>query len=309
MQHPPSSADQRAGRYAFAALLLANLFLAFGPWMVRLADVGPVSSAFWRLCLAVPILLLLASWQAPGSLRPGRGLGLTILLGGLFFAADLAAWHWGIVRTKMANATLFANSSTLLFAAYGFIAARMLPRPMQVAALLLAILGALLLLGSSYELSPDHLVGDLFALLAGFFYTLYLIAVDQARRRMSPMPVVALSTAAGAAPLLLLALILGEQVVPGNWVPVLLLSIGSQVIGQGLLVYSLGHLSPVIVGVGLLTQPVAAALIGWWVYGERLGLVDVLGASLIAAALLLIRLPSRLASAGRQPHVEVNRRV
>ena len=41
--------------------------------------------------------------------------------------------------------------------------------------------------------------------------------------------------------------------------PLILLSLGSQLFGQGLLVYSVGHLSPVVVGLGLLTQPVAAA--------------------------------------------------
>jgi len=47
-------------RLAFAALLVGNLALAFGPWLVRLADVGPVASGFWRLAIAVPLLLLLS---------------------------------------------------------------------------------------------------------------------------------------------------------------------------------------------------------------------------------------------------------
>lgn len=297
------------GRYAFAALLLANLFLAFGPWMVRLADVGPTASAFWRLSLAIPLLLLLARRQSPRAFSPGWAIGVTIVLGGLFFAADLAAWHYGIMRTKMANATLFGNSSSLLFAAYGFIAMRMLPRPAQVAALVLAAVGAVLLLGSSYELSPRNLVGDLFAILAGFFYALYLIAIDRARKVMPSMPVLALSTIAGAAPLLLFALFLGEKVVPDDWTPLILLSLGSQVIGQGFLVYAVGHLSPVVVGIGLLTQPAVAALIGWTAYGERLSLADIAGAFLIGIALVLIRLPARLASTDGEPHLGDDRSV
>ena len=39
----------RLARHAFLALIVANLMLAFGPWMVRMADVGPVASAFWRI--------------------------------------------------------------------------------------------------------------------------------------------------------------------------------------------------------------------------------------------------------------------
>lgn len=293
MDQPASPATERSGRLAFAALILSNVFLAMGPWMVRLSDVGPVAAAFWRLSLAIPLLLLLA-WRGGGaSFRPGWAIGITIGLGGLFFAADLAAWHVSIRLTKLANATLFGNTSSLLFPIYGFIAARMLPRRLQAVALLLAIAGAALLLGSSYELSPLYLRGDLFAILAGVFYTFYLVAIDRARRTLKPLPVLALATIAGAGPLLLFALALGEQVVPGDWTPLILLSLGSQVIGQGLLVYSMGHLSPLVVGLGLLTQPAMTAVIGWVVYDERLGLADGIGAILICAALVLIRLPAR----------------
>ncbi len=280
-------------RFAFPALIVACLFLAAGPWMVRLADVGPNASAFWRLVLVLPILVLLALRQSQSKAFPGWMLIGAVALGGLFFAADLSAWHEGILRTRLANATLFGNMSSFLFALYGFLVLRALPRPLQAAALALAAAGTFLLLGRSYELSPDHFTGDLLALLAAFFYGLYLIAIDRARRAMAPWPVLAIATAAGALPLLAAALMLGEQVMPTDWTPLVLLSIGSQLIGQGLLVYAMGHLSPLVVGLGLLTQPVAAAAIGWAAYGERLGPIDLAGALLICAALVLIRLPSR----------------
>lgn len=291
------------GRLAFPALILANLFLAAGPWMVRLADVGPVAAAFWRLGLAVPCLFWLAWRQARGTPFPGWPLIGTLVVGGLFFSADLAAWHEGIIRTKLANATLFGNFASFLFAIYGFLLLRSLPRPVQTGALVLAGVGTALLLGSSFELSPQHFTGDLLAILAGLFYTFYLIAVDRARRTMTAWPVLAIATAAGALPLLLLAAALGEQILPSDWTPVVLLSLGSQVIGQGLLVYAMGHLSPVVTGLGLLTQPIAAAAIGWLAYDERLSTTDALGALLIAIALVLIRLPARpLARGGAEAH-------
>ncbi len=92
---------------------------------------------------------------------------------------------------------------------------------------------------------------------------------------------------------LAVALIAGERIVPHNWWPVVGLAIGSQLIGQGLLVYSMGYLSPVVVGLGLLTQPAVSAMVGWSVYGERLGMTDAAGALLVCAALVLIRLPER----------------
>jgi drug/metabolite transporter (DMT)-like permease len=110
---------------------------------------------------------------------------------------------------------------------------------------------------------------------------------------MKPWPVLAIATAAGALPLLGFALALGETVLPVDWTPVIALSVSSQLVGQGLLVYAMGHLSPVVVGLCFLTQPIASAAIGWAVYGEALSLGDGLGALLVCAALVLIRLPDR----------------
>jgi drug/metabolite transporter (DMT)-like permease len=300
---PPPAAPH--GRYAFAALVVGNLVLALGPWMVRLADVGPVASGFWRLGLAVPLLLLLARHQAGPQIAPNRGLVVLLSIAGLFFAADLASWHVGIRMTKLANASLFGNSSSIFLVVYGFLRLKRLPRPVQGIAIACAAIGAGLLLGSSWELSPEHFTGDLFTMLAGLFYTFYLIVVDRARKVMKPMPVLAIATTAGALPLLLFALLVGDQVTPHNWAPLVLLALGSQVIGQGLVVYGVGYLSPVVVGIGLLAQPVGGALIGRLAYGETMSAADIAGAVLIAAALVLIRLPERappLASNAAQDH-------
>jgi drug/metabolite transporter (DMT)-like permease len=293
MQQSRSSSPPAAGRFAFPALILGNLILALGPWMVRLADVGPVASGFWRVALALPFLFLLAWRQQSGREKPSWSLVAIIALGGLFFASDLAAWHVGIGLTKLANASLFGNASSFILVIYGFVMLRRLPRKLQALALLLAIAGAALLMGSSYELSPKNFTGDLFTLAAGLLYTGYLIAVDRARRTMAPMPVLAIASAAGALPLLFLALALGQKVMPGDWTPLLILSFGSQVVGQGLLVYAVGYLSPVVVGLGLLAQPAAGAVIGRFAYGETFGPMDAAGAVLIAVALVLIRLPEK----------------
>jgi drug/metabolite transporter (DMT)-like permease len=289
--HPSPTSAARAGRFAFAALIVANLVLALGPWMVRLTDVGAVASGFWRMALAAPFLLLLALPGSKGRPAPSGALIVLVVLGGLFFAADLAAWHAGILRTTLANSTLFGNFASFLFAIYGFVLMRSLPGRPQVAALALAAIGTALLLGNSFDLSPRHFAGDLLALLAGLFYTFYLIAVDRARRTMGHWQVLAVATAAGTVPILLFALAIGESVMPSDWMPVILLSLSSQLVGQGLLVFAMGHLSPVLVGICFLTQPIASAAIGWVVYDEQLSSADGIGALPICAALVLIRLP------------------
>lgn len=284
------AATQHSGAaLPFAALLLGNVALAFGPWFVRAADVGPVAAGFWRLALGVPFLFAIVMATEGNPLRHAKGLGITLFFAGIAFAADLASWHVGILHTTLANATLFGNSATLMFPIWGFLIARAWPTRQQGIALALAAAGAVLLLGRSYSLSPQNMVGDLLCLLAGALYTVYFILMTRAREAMTPLSALALSSAVGALPLLLFAVALGEQIWPHNWGVLVGLALASQVFGQGLLIYALGHLSPLVVGIALLSQPVIAGTIGWVVYGERLGVPDFIGAILVAIALVLVR--------------------
>jgi len=285
--------DRTSHPLAFPAVLAGSTALAFGPWLVRLAGVGPVAAGFWRLALALPFLFVIAAMTRQPVHWPGKKLALLVASAGFFFAADLAAWHVGIHMTKLGNATLFGNVSSFAFAGWGLWLAQRWPSRMQAAALGLAAVGAALLMGSSFELSSRHFAGDLLALFAGLLYTGYLIAVQRARGSLKPIPLLFLSSAFGAAMLLPLSILFGEQVIPHDWTYVLLLALGSQVIGQGLLVYGIGHVSPLIVGLTLLTQPAISAWVGWMAYGEKLSPLDWIGAIAIAAALVLVRLPQR----------------
>ena len=288
---------------AFAAVVVANVALAFGPWFVRMADTGPIAAAFWRIALAAPLLVLgaLATGARPVRLAPA--LWLLLAISGIAFAADLASWHLGILRTTLANATLFGNSATLLFPLYGFVVARSLPTRMQGAALLLAFAGAALLMGRSYALDPRNLTGDLLCLLAGALYTVYLVLVARALTAMAPIPVLAISTVASTLPLLVFAVAMGERIVPTQWGPLVALALLSQVLGQGAMVYALGRLPPLVIGIALLIQPIVAGTVGWIVYAERAGPADLVGAAMVAVALVLVRRPARVAPGGGASHL------
>lgn len=277
-------------RFAWPALLLGNVALAFGPWLVRLADTGPMAVAFWRLSLALPLLWLLARVAGQPVRWPGLGAALALALAAVFFAADLAAWHAGIRLTKLGNATLFGNFASFAFAAYGLWMARKLPSHVQAVALTLAAAGCAALMAGSAELSARHLRGDLLALSAGLLYAGYLIIIERTRSRLEPLPLLFLASLFGATILLPSSLALGERILPVDWTPLVILALTSQVIGQGLLVYAIGHVPPLVVGLALLTQPAISAFIGLVVYGETLTALDWIGAAAIGIALVLVRL-------------------
>lgn len=280
-------------RLAFPALLMGNVALAFGPWLVRLSDVGPVAVGLWRLVLALPFLWLVARVARQPLHWPARRLIVVVAIAALFYALDLATWNAGILMTKLGNATLFGNAGSFVFAIYGLWLAHRRPPLKQALALFLAAAGTALLMNGSYEVSPRNFTGDLLTLAAGLLYGGYLIFVEKGRTSLQPLPLLVLATVFSIPILLVISLTLGERIWPGDWTPLLIFALSSQVLGQGLLVYAIGTLPPLVVGLALLTQPVVSALIGWFAYRETLSLTDVIGALAIAFALVLVRLPDR----------------
>ena len=285
-----SAVKQAPHPLAFAALLLGNVALAAGPFLVRNAGVGPIAAGYWRLALAIPFLWLIALAARQPIRWPRRAIAWAIFIAAAFFAADLAAWHAGILLTKLGNATLFGNISSFLFAAWGLWLVRRWPTALQAVALLLAALGCALLMWGSAELSARHLRGDLLAALAGLLYTGYLIGVERARGEVRALPLLIIASLFGALMLLPAALAAGERIVPADWTALFALALCSQVLGQGLLVFALGQVPPLVVGIAMLTQPALSAFLGWQYYDERLTLLDWSGAVLIVVALVLVRL-------------------
>jgi drug/metabolite transporter (DMT)-like permease len=274
---------------AFAALVAGNVAIAFGPLLVRYADSGPIATGFWRLALATPFLLLVGHRFGfrLSSVRP-QTLAL-VVIAGLFFGVDIIAWHIGIFQTKLGNATLFANCASLLLVIYGIIRARALPGKWQMLAVLLAFVGAALLMGQSLELSPRHFGGDLLSLGAGLAYTVYLLLMMKVRDSTESWGALGLASAVAALVLLPAALVAGEQIIPSIWWPVLLLAFSSQFFGQGCLTYALPHFSPLVIGLALLLQPALSAAAGWLAFGEALTVLDLTGSALVMASLVLVR--------------------
>ena len=291
----PSGHDWSARH--LASLLLANASLALGPMLVRLADTGPVAAGFWRLLIAMPFILLLSRREASQQHRLS-GVTLLIVLGaGVAFALDLAALHVGIEKTKLANSSLFGNGGSVILMAWGLIAARRLPRPLELAAISAALAGAALLMGGSLEISSANLIGDLFCLLAGFLYAVYILLISSVRERLGQYSLLVTSMYASVPLMLLMAWARGEVLLPHDWTPLVALAFTSQLIGQGFLVYSLRHFQPLVIGLALLTQPAIAAMTGWLIFGEVLSTGDVLGMMLLAGALAMAKAGDRPAKA------------
>ncbi|HEX2566531.1 MAG TPA: DMT family transporter [Burkholderiales bacterium] len=276
---------------AFGALLLGATFIALSPIFVRLSEVGPTASAFWRVALALPLLwpLYAATRSAPG--RAG-GLGM-LLAAGFAFAGDLAFWHWSIRYTSVANSTLLANLASVFVTLAAWLFLKQKPTRAFALALACALLGVVLLVRSSLAFSSSGLLGDALGVITAMFYAAYLLAVKSLRDRgASTVRVMAVTSSVSAALLLPVALASGEPLLPASlagWLTLLGLAWISQCAGQGLIAYALAHLPAAFSSLSLLFQPVMAALFAWSLLSERLAPLQAAGGAIVLGAIYLAR--------------------
>lgn len=277
---------------AFAALLLGGAALGLSPIFVRLADVGPTASAFWRLALAVPVLWIwvLLREQRPSGIR--AALLPAVGLAGFFFAADLGVWHWSITYTTVANSTLLANFAPIFVTLGGWWLFRNRVSGVFVVAMVTALIGTTLLVGPSFALGGNRVVGDALGVLTAVFYASYMLSIKRAREGVSTALLMALSTTVSVVLLLPVALLSPQPVLPEGWYgwSVLLgLALVSQVLGQSLIAYAFAHLSAALSSVTVLIQPVVATALAWALFGEALGWSQLGGGLLVLAGIFFAR--------------------
>lgn len=280
-------------RWALAALFAGALGIALAPIFVRWSEVGPVATAFWRLFLALPLLALWLALEQrrPGADTAGSGPGMAVLAG-LFFAADLAVWHWSIRLTSVANATFLANLAPLAVTLGAWLLLGERTRPPFFAGMLLALAGAALLMGANLGGSGAVLLGDGLGVLTAVFYAGYQLCVKRLRDTQSTARIMLLSGATCAAVLLPVALAMGETVLPrsaGGWLVLAGLALVCQVAGQSLIAFAVAHLTASFASVGLLLQPVAAAAFAWLLFGEAPAALQWLGAAAVLGGIWLAR--------------------
>lgn len=287
-----------AERLALAALVLGAVGIAFAPIFVRLSEIGPTATAFYRFALALPFLWAFRAGELSRGVRPAATRGGRSELGwfalaGLFFAADMGVWHWSITLTSVANATLLANTQPVFVVLIGWLIFGLRFRRLFLLGMALALAGMAVLMQTSVGLSPERLAGDLLGVVAAMFYAGYLTTVERLRARHSTAAILSISVPVSAALVGIAAWLAGESFAPeglAGWAVLFGVAIVSQVLGQGLIAFALARLPVAFASVALLVQPLTAALLAWALFAEAIGPVQALGGLIVLAGIVIARL-------------------
>lgn len=288
----------QTNRVSIGPVLLAcfgSIFIGSSGIFIRLSDLGPITTGFYRTLFALPFLALWMRWeQQKGLIQhifPKRDY-LGLLGAGIFFALDLTLWNWSIDHTTIVNSTLFNNTAAFFVPFFMWIVFRQKQSLRFLLTATVCFLGCICLVGDSISVNLTYVWGDVVALVSGTMVALYLIALRRIREDISTG---FLMFWTGLLALLFLggfALLSGESFWPLTWKDIISISgqaLVVHVLGQSLLAYSLGKIPANYVALILFLAPVTAGVLGWAFYDETLGFLKIVGMLLIVVSIMSLK--------------------
>jgi drug/metabolite transporter (DMT)-like permease len=273
--------------------LLGVLSISFSAVFVRLAAVSPVTATFFRGAYAAPILVLIWLSQKAGDRRGARERWLAIV-SGLILALDLNLWHESIALLGAGLGTVIANVQVVFVAAAAWLLYGVRPTPGRIVTIAVVFGGVVLTSGlarhDAYGAQP--VAGVVIGVIAGVTYAAFLLVYRHANRTPGPRSGPLLDSTLGMIAGALACAVFDPHFTfrPGmpadQWL--VLLAIGSQVIGWLLIGTALPKLPVVETSVLLLGQPVFAVIWGVLIFGEQLSVVQWTGSAIVLAGVAML---------------------
>lgn len=285
----------KSDRRTLAAALTGAVIISFSAIFFALAEVDPVTGAFFRTAYAVPALALI--WLARrrketrGRRRRWLALGAGVALG-----LDIVAWHTAIGLIGTGLATLLANTQVVVVALLAWVILGERPRRQLFWAVPVILIGVGLVSGVGQEdaFGTDPLAGTGLALLAALFYATFLLGFRQSNPEGVPAAGPLMESTAAA---MLVSLVVGLAWTGIDLTPswpahrwLLALALSAQVLGWLLIGFALPRLPAAETATVILIQPALTMFWGALIFGERPSLLQVVGAVVVLAGVAAVAL-------------------
>jgi len=211
-------------------------------------------------------------------------------IAGLSYAASLSCSAWSLTQTSVANSALLNNMMPIFttLGAWLFLKQRFSLR--FVVGLLVAIAGVMMIGIQDLHISSQQIVGDAAALLAAVLLATAILGIEQLRVKFSTSSIMMGICSIGSVAIVPVLWLSGDTVLPTSWasgLAVLALALICQVIGHGLLTYSLKQFSSGLVSVSMLSVPMLSAVLAMVLFSEKLNLINWCAFAIVLAGIYL----------------------
>ena len=278
----------------FFILIIGAIAIAFSPIFVRFSDVDPIMTAFYRIFISLPFFLFFSSFNIIEKVKfPEFNNSYVIfLVSGIFFALDLICWHWSIKLTTVSKATFLSNLAPIVVIVFSLIFLKERFSKFFYLAALLSMVGMLMLLGESFKFNKSQFIGDLLGVLTAVWYGSYIVTISQLRKKYNSTSIMFLSGIVTAIILFIVSILFEQSLIPQSLFTItiiFLLGFICQFMGQSFITYSLAYLSASLSSLCLLIQPIAATVLAYFFFQEKLTTIQFFGSALILIGIYIAR--------------------
>jgi drug/metabolite transporter (DMT)-like permease len=292
------SATDGRRRYATAslALVVAVVAVSWAAILVRLCEAPSLGIAFYRLLFSTLVML---PWGIRASGKASPRVYALAATAGVLLGLHFATWISSLEYTTVASSVVLVSTQPVFTAVLGPFFLRERPGPVGWVAVALALGGTAILAGGDWGAGGAAVVGDLLALAGALTASVYLMIGRRVRESIPFARYLLVVYGSAAATVAVLAVGRGDPLVgypAATWGWIALLAIGPNLIGHGLLNWSVRRLRAFPVNLSILGEPVLATLYAAFLFREIPGAIFYGGAVLIAVGVVLaVREESTLA--------------
>ncbi|MBD2507867.1 DMT family transporter [Nostoc muscorum FACHB-395] len=272
-----------------ASLLFALIPISLAPSLTKLCqqEIGANAVVFHRSWIATIVFALWNLLEAfrsqqsdnePIENEPFTSQEVWLLLAmGTSAGTYLLLWAWSLSQTSVANVALLSNLNSLFVALAGYVLFGRRFDNRFVIGLVIALAGAIAFELNKVQFATDQILGDTLALLTAIFMATCMLLIERLRTRFSTATIMLWRCGVTTMFLLPVLPFLEDRLLPYSWTGwffIIFQALFCQVLGQGLLAYSLSRISSSVVAVTLLLEPVLASIFAWFIFSEQVGLFD-----------------------------------
>lgn len=283
-QHMENIFKRLNNHSGFIFLLAGGCIVGLGPILAKTIQASSICIVLYRIMLPIPILIALKQFSKNNTATVGvSAKNKFVLFGvGIFFALDLMTFYISLKFTSVAIATLLSNLSPIFLMAWSAIKNKRIGQ--EIVWPLLAFIGLILLCRLKNSTSLPSLIGDGIALVSAIFFTIYILLINKLGDQHSSTDIMLWSSIGGTLFVLIICMTLNINLhiaTQRDLLLLLLMSWGTQLIGQTILTSAISRFPPALSSLGILIDPVAAAFFAWLLLHEKLTFFQMIGAIVI----------------------------
>ncbi len=265
------------------SLLIGVIAISIFPVLVKWAPVSGISSAFYRMAIAVVFLLPYVLFKKQLQ-KPEGSLWLPIFICGILFGSDIAIWNLSIHYSNATQATLLTNLSPVWVGIGSAIFLNDRPARQFWIGTIVALAGMVILMGLDTFTQMRFDKGFLMAVTSGLLYASYMIVSKRVLNRINIVSFMTYSMIISSVYLFIICLVMQQPLwnfTPTIWGVLSIQGLICQLLGWLTISYAVQKLDAQQVSLSLLSQSVATGLLAWIFIDEKVSLQMIVGGIII----------------------------